>query len=158
MMRGQNTTPRRPVRRMISLAVALGALTGCRALERDVVAVEYRPDRTLASTTAAYDATYYLHAPATEEKSAPVKVPKGATVGFVRESDGVIVAIAGEERTALPDEKCVWKWKYTQRPVTRWDRFVSRTITNCGGAIATAWLVALSPCIIVNGMITGEWP
>ncbi|MBN9118330.1 MAG: hypothetical protein J0I06_04070 [Planctomycetes bacterium] len=135
----------------------LSPLGGCRALVREGEAIAYRPGTVPATATAKCDATYTLDAvnPNTNTKYGrdTVDIPKGATVGFRREPDGSLVALAGEKVVTIPDEPAAWR--YTPAPVTRWDRFSVAARDACESA-ATA--VILMPFILWQVVTGGEVP
>ena len=114
-----------PMGRVAFILISLLSLVGgCRALDREVKAVEYRPGWQPITTESKCDATYSLNSPEpnTTIGYATIDLPKGASVGYRRELDGSLVAIAGERITPIADSHSVWR--YTPKPITRWDRLV----------------------------------
>ena len=142
--------------RAVLLAAILPALTGgCRALVRDAEAIAYRPGTRPTVAPAEAAATYRLHSPDERRWWPEVEVPAGAAVGFRREPDGSLWAVAGEIVQPVPDGRYVWL--RTPKPVGRWDRFAVRTRDRCEEAAgAAAWVLA-SPILFVACSITGDW-
>ncbi len=132
-------------------------LGGCKALVREGEAITYQPGTPPTTTVAKCDATYSLDAkhPDTNTKYGwgTFDVLKGATVGFRREPDGSLVAIAGEQIAPIPDERAAWH--YTPTPVTRLDRFAVSTRDRCEHA---AGLVVLTPLLMLHIACGGEVP
>jgi hypothetical protein len=130
---------------------------GCQSLARNVETVEYRPGPTLSTTVAECDAEYRLDAPEKCQMWMPVDVTKGERVGFRRDPDGSLVAIAGARTTPIPPGDH-YVWLCTPKPVTAWDRFAAKTRDTCEKAVDTTVNYLLLPLIIYNGCTTGEWP
>jgi hypothetical protein len=87
-----------------------------------------------------------------------VDLTKGTCIGFRRNAEDRVVAVAGDQTTELFDTQAGSEWRYTPRPVTRWDKLIVGVRDNTERAIGTAWGCLLLPFIIINGSITGEWP
>ncbi|MBX9581941.1 MAG: hypothetical protein K2X87_16675 [Gemmataceae bacterium] len=139
--------------RAVPLAALLPALAGgCRALVRDAEAIAYRPGTPPTTTAAECDARYQLSAPDELRYWLQVDVPAGAAVGFRREPDGSLLAVAGEHVQPIPDARYVWLC--TPKPATRWDRFAVRTRDRCEEAVTDAKVVLFIPVMC----ITGEFP
>jgi len=137
---------------------SISLLSGCQSLERDVVAIEHRPGTDPTTVLSSCDAAYELTSPEPNSHIAyaTIELAKGATVGFRRETDGSLVAIAGAQTTPISD--CHSVWRYTPNPNPRWKRFVSNTHDRYRSAADAMALFFISPFIIVNGCVTGEWP
>jgi hypothetical protein len=147
------------MRRAVLLALPLLALLGgCRALVRDAVAVEYHPGATPTTTVATCDATYTLYAPEPTPLVgyAEWDVTEGTTVGYRREPDGSVVAVAGELTTPIPECRSVWR--FTPKPITRWDRFVVAARDDCKYSLGAVVSVLLLPPTILWMMCGGELP
>jgi hypothetical protein len=142
--------------RLILLFVLLSLLSGCRALVRDAEMVEYRPGAPPTTVVADCDAEYRLFAPEKHETRMPVDVAKGEAVGFRREPDGSLVAVAGKETTPIPEGRYVWQ--YTPKPATRLDRFAVTTRDKCENAFYTTLFVITAPFWLVECAKTGQWP
>jgi hypothetical protein len=130
---------------------------GCQSLARNVETVEYRPGPTLSTAVADRDAEYTLSAPEKFETRMPVDVAKGELVGFRREPDGSLVAIAGKETMRIEPGKH-YVWLCTPKPVTAWDRFAVSAHDKGKNAVEAVTIFFLVPFIIYNGCTTGEWP
>jgi hypothetical protein len=130
-------------RRILTLLLPLLSLVcGCMGLRRDREAVEYRPGTPPTTVVAERDATYRLCADEPDPGRPWVDVTKGERVGFRRESDGSLVAIAGTRTTPVPDVRHVWissSW-----PVTRWERFAESTVE---GSKKVAGIVVAIPML-----------
>ncbi|MBX9627220.1 MAG: hypothetical protein K2X82_25680 [Gemmataceae bacterium] len=145
------------MRRAVLLAALLPALAGgCRALVRDAETVAYRPGTPPTTAPAECDASYQLSAPDELRYWLQVDVPAGAAVGFRREPDGSLLAVAGEHVQPIPDGRYVWLC--TPKPVSRWDRFAVGTRDRCEKAAVTALLYVTMPVWIPICCATGEWP
>jgi hypothetical protein len=119
--------------RLVLLALGPLALSvGCRALDRDVLAVEHAPDADPVATVAGRAAAYQLVCDGGAAYPVAVDVPEGAAVGFRRDPDGLVVAFAGEHTTALPEGHYVWR--YTPAPANGWERFAVGTRDRCENA------------------------
>ena len=131
---------------------------GCRSLERDVVAIEYHPGSSPATGVTHCNATYRLTSPEPNVglEYATIELPKGSTVGFRRQLDGTMVAVAGDKTTPITD--CHSVWRYTPKPTCRWDRLLVDSRYRCERAAGAAWDYFLLPYMIVAGCVTGEWP
>jgi hypothetical protein len=131
----------------------LSLVGGCKALSRDREAVEYRPGTLPTTVVADRDATYKLCADEPDPGRPVVDVTKGERVGFRREPDGSLVAVAGTRTTPVPDVRHVWissSW-----PVTRRERFAESTSEGCKKAAQTVAGVIFFPAAVVLMVITG---
>ena len=139
----------------LSIPVALcilSATSGCKALEREGHVVGYHPDLPPRAEAAPYDATYTLYTPDPEARLAyaTIELRKGMTVGFRREPDGSLVAIAGEQVTPIPDARALWC--HTPTPRSQIDRFAVETRDTCE-SVASA--IVLTP-FLVFAIISGD--
>ncbi|MBA4064193.1 MAG: hypothetical protein C0501_10855 [Isosphaera sp.] len=137
------------MRRPVLLALGtLAVSAGCRALDRDVVAIEHAPGGAPGSAVAGCAAAYQLVGDGGAYPVA-IDVPEGAAVGFRRDPDGLVVAFAGEHTTSLPEGR--YAWKYTPTPANGSERFAVGTRDWCEKAAkATAGAVL---CVTVLPVI-----
>ncbi|QJW93495.1 hypothetical protein FTUN_1001 [Frigoriglobus tundricola] len=145
--------------RYVLLTLPLVCLVGgCQALTREAVAVEYRPGASPTAIEAQCAATYTLHSikPDSQLNPTTIELEKGATVGFRREPDGSLVAIAGWQTSPIAESQHVWR--YTPVPVTRWDRFVVGTRHTCEKAAEAATMAIVLPLLVLHIMTGGEPP
>lgn len=90
-----------------TLAFALvSALIGCASGPRPPHA-EFRDGITPIAPPAPYSASYLLHAGGTTVEVR--QVPKGERLGFAREKDGSVVAVAPDFRLALTQPAYAWE-------------------------------------------------
>jgi hypothetical protein len=148
-----------PVRRAVVLPLPLLALLGgCHALVRDAEVIDYRPGRPAPATVAAEDAGYRMTARGGLQNWVQTDVASGSPVGFRQESDGSVVAFAGEQTWPVDPADGRHVWLATPKPVTGWDRFLVRSRDRCESAATAVMLFVLGPVIVINGCLTGEWP
>ena len=105
---------------------------GCQSLTQDAVAVEYRPGTNPTTIAGKCYATYTLHSIEPDVQFAPttIELGKGAMVGFRREPDGSLVAIAGWQNDPDPGGPVVAIYTHaidTVGPVCRQTRTRVRT-------------------------------
>ena len=147
------------MRRAALIAIAtLPLCCGCRSLERDVVAIEYHPGSMPTTGISSCDATYTLSSrePNCTLDYATIELPKGSTVGFQRQPDGTMAAVAGDRTTPISD--CHSVWRYTPKPTSRWDRWLVTTRDKWVHSVGVATDYFLLPYWIVICSITGEYP
>jgi hypothetical protein len=108
------------------LVLLLPIAFGCKSLWRETEAVGYQPGTLPTTVVADRDATYRLCADEPDVGRPTVDVTKGERVGFRREPDGSLVAVAGTQATPIPDVHHVWRC--SSWPVTRWERFTDSTV------------------------------
>jgi uncharacterized protein YceK len=140
-------------RTVLLALLILALLSGCRSLRDDREAVEYHPGRPATTVVADRDATYRLCAHVPDPGRPTVEVTNGEVVGFRREPDGSLVAIAGTQTTPVPDIYHVWvssSW-----PVTRWERFADSTREGCKKATVTVVGVVCLPAAVLLMILTG---
>jgi hypothetical protein len=140
-------------RRAVALLLPLLCLAcGCKALVRDAETVEYRPGPTLSTTVASCDAEYTLSAPEKRETRLSVDVAKGERVGFQREPDGSLVAVAGKETMRI-EPGAHYVWLCTPKPVTALDRCAVKTRDKCEEVIG---IMVLIPFLIIHPEVAGQ--
>lgn len=100
------------MRRAVLLALALLTPLGCAGPARRGTLACYTPGQPLEESKAADGATYGLYA----SYQAPGAVPlfqtaaaDGMAVGFRRDIDGVVMAVAGHQAVPAPDCECEWR-------------------------------------------------
>jgi hypothetical protein len=132
---------------------------GCHSLARDIVAIEYQPGTAPTTIAAKCDAVYRLSAPEKREGRPGYQVAKGETVGFRREPDGSLVAVAAGHTLALEETRYVWVWEYTPKPTTPWERFLVKTRDRGEKAAETAvYVLFLPPFLIRQALFGPELP
>lgn len=130
-------------------------LGGCLALVHDAEAIAYRPGTTPTTTVAKCDATFSLSASQADERAElpVIELPKGATVGYRRETDGSLVAVAGERAIPILNDNAVWR--YTPIPAARWKEFADATGRRCQAVAGVLIGVPLFPLVLV-WLLTGH--
>jgi hypothetical protein len=130
-------------------------IVDCQSSVKDVVAIEYHPEITPTTTTAKCDATFSLTAPEPTKTLLTIELKEGATIGYRKELDGSIVAIAGEQTIPIPNEWSIWRYKL--KPDNQGNRFLDRASDICEIALSIPMLILTSP-IWIPCSFTGVWP
>lgn len=130
-------------------------LGGCKALVREGDVVGYHPDLPPRAEHAPYDTTYTLYAldPDAQPAYVTIELPKGTPIGYRREPNGALVAVAGEQVTPIPDERAMWR--YTPTPRSRVRQFAVKT-RDTGESVVSALI--LTPFLVWAIVSGGEVP
>ena len=141
--------------RVMLVLLLLTLLGGCKAIVRDAETVEYQPGATPTTVVAKCDASYKLEVRDDAHKCyPPTDVTKGAVVGFRREPDGSLTAIAGKETKAIPEGRYVWGYK--PKPVTQWERLAVGTRDTCSTAAGWVCFALFVPLDLCWCALSGE--
>ena len=145
------------MRRAVLLALAVSiAASGCAHPHARKPAAEFRAGRAPATRPVRHEASYALtRVDGTGEPLATARVLRDECVGFRREADGTVLAVAGNKTFPLPDGEFAWvlvagtepTWR--ERAGTDWKDAAAK----CGGAVILGGLaLGLAGFGLLHGM------
>jgi hypothetical protein len=138
-------------KRLVCLATMIGLVAGGCTQTRVTMVAKYHPGAPARVDRAPDVGVYkikYAAGPAGEEMhtlhGSKRFLGKGQPVGFVRDEDGQIIAVAGEERfpAKLPEGARFCVWYFKTKETSNFAREVGDTLAFVGGATLAVGLVA----------------
>jgi hypothetical protein len=137
-----------PRRFMLALAF-VSALTGCVAAPPNGPLVEYRSGLTPVTRPVKCEANYALFS--STQPSVPLTehhITEGERVGFCREPDGSVSAVAPGYRLALPPGE--YTWEVIHASVSPWrERFWQQAGKNAGFTLKVTGIAVGVTCLIL---------
>lgn len=150
------------MRRAVLLALALLTPLGCASPPRREVVARYHPDSPLEEAKAEGGRTYGLYLTGQPRDMPPLfqsASSGGTTVGFRRDVDGVVMAVARNQAVPAPDDPCEWR-VIPGRGRARAEKFADATekVTAgvCGVLLVTGLIVAGLGLAVLYGMGKGN--
>lgn len=129
----------------------LTAISGCVAVRPDDSVAAYRPGNSVTTTTAGFDATYALYAvdhPGATGPLLTVPLSRGNTIGFRREANRSVVAVAGERVIPIPDGACEWRVTPETMPGF-WQRCGDEATSLGKGFVGTVGALLMAPFLFL---------
>ena len=111
----------RSTRRIAALAAMFAAIclaNGCGTMTGDVLAKYTRGTEPLPPTEAPRDGWYALYSASDVKTASGYQLQKGDRLGFIRNADGKVVAVAGEKEITIATTTLIrsWAWKLEKTP------------------------------------------